>query len=272
MIRRAQPWLGTLVEISVRAEGGLAEQAINAAFMQVALAHRLMSFHDADSDVSRINLAAPDALLSVDEHTWQVLQLAQEIGDASGGIFNIACAPRLVAWGCLPPPAAPLSFDPHLAVLCCEEGGTVRKLAPGWIDLGGIAKGYAVDLAIAALCEAGIGSACVNAGGDLRVLGSEPWPVAVRDPQAPLRTGKLLQVADSALATSAAYFTTRRHEDQQVCALLDGRSGEPLPNCASVTVQAPRCVAADALTKIVFASGNPHHPALRVWDATAFII
>ena len=292
MMRRAQPWLGTLVEISIvgmgeSAGGGgpkgptaaevadthAAQLAISSAFAQIAQVQRLMSFHDAASDVSRFNRADAGALLSVDPHTWAVLQLAQQISDASQGIFNIACAPRLVAWDCLPSPAALRpEYDPAQAVLRCEADGMVRKLAPGWIDLGGIAKGYAVDLAIETLRAAGVARACVNAGGDLRVLGDGAWPVAIRDPRAPFRTARTLQLAEGALATSAAYFSAKRHAGQQVCALVDGRNGAPLPGRSSFTVQAPRCAVADALTKVVVASGDTQHPALQAWDATAFII
>jgi len=285
MIRRAQPWLGTLVEVSIGAMGGAApdpqnpadlqaaNQAINLAFARIGQVHRLMSFHDAASDVSRFNRADAGEMLAVDPHTWAVLELAQQIHDSSEGIFNIACAPRLVAWDCLPSPASvrPV-YEPSAAVLRCEADGMVRKLAAGWIDLGGIAKGFAVDVAVEALRSAGVTGACVNAGGDLRVLGSEPWPVAIRDPLAPFRTAKTVQQGEGAMATSAAYFSAKRHIGQQVCALVDGRNGEPLPGSTSITVQAPRCAVADALTKVVVATADTQHPALEAWNATAFII
>jgi thiamine biosynthesis lipoprotein len=285
MIRRAQPWLGTLVEVSIGAIGGLApdpqtpadlqaaNQAINLAFAQIGQVHRLMSFHDAASDVSRFNRASAGELQPVDPHTWAVLALAQQISASSDGIFNIACAPRLVAWDCLPSPAPTRpAYEPSAAVLSCEADSMVRKLAPGWIDLGGIAKGYAVDLAVEALRAAGVTSACVNAGGDLRVLGDTAWPVAIRDPLAPFRTAKTVHQGEGAMATSGAYFSAKRHKGQQVCALVDGRNGEPLPGSTSITVQAPRCAVADALTKVVVATADTRHPALQAWDATAFII
>ncbi|WP_295998775.1 FAD:protein FMN transferase [Rugamonas sp.] len=311
MMRRAQPWLGTLVEMSVA--DALPERALYAAiagaYAEVALVQRLMSFHDAASDVSRLNRAAPGARLTVHVHTWRVLRLAQQVAAASDGIFNIACAPQLVTWGCLPappmPPMPPLqrlrqtaerrpssaspsvqamqaarpaqspsppAYDPGLALLDLEDGCGVRKLAPGWIDLGGIAKGYAVDLAIAALRDAGVASACVNAGGDLRALGEAAWPVAVRDPRAPRRAGAQLHVRDEAMATSAHYFSARRHAGVDVSALVDGRDGRPVAGQASVSVRAASCAVADALTKVVIASGDPHHRALRAMAASAMIL
>lgn len=274
MMRRAQPWLGTLVDIAAEGEQQAASQAITQAFAEVALVQRLMSFHDAASDVSRLNRAAPGELLQLHPHTWQVLQLAAQMAALSQGLFNIACAPRLVDWLCLPQPddADLPVYQPALAVYRCEQEPMVRKLAPGWVDVGGIAKGYAVDLAVAALQRAGVASGCVNAGGDLRGFGDCDWPVAVRDPLAPGRTAARALVRDEALATSAAYFTARRHGGRQISALVDGSNGEPLVSSISVSVRAPRCAVADALTKVVLASGDVHHPALAASQASAFII
>lgn len=275
MIRRAQPWLGTLVDIRVddATDDGAAHHAAALAFAEVALVQRLMSFHDPDSEVSRLNRAAPGETLAVHPHTWRVLELAQRMADASGGAFNIACAPRLVAWNVLPAPhAGAPAYQPGLPVVRCEAGDSVRKLNPGWIDLGGIAKGYAVDLAIEALRAAGVRSACVNAGGDLRVLGATPCPVSIRSPRDPGRTGAQLILAEEALATSAGYFSSRTHAGRQVCALVDGRDGEPVTAAVSVSVRAPTCAVADALTKIVLASGDSSHPALAAFGASALII
>jgi len=94
MIRRAQPWLGTLVEIS--ASGARAGLAGTRAFAEVARVHKLMSFHDPDSDISRINRAPPGEAVPVDPVTSRVLELAAQVAVLSGGAFDIGCAPRLV--------------------------------------------------------------------------------------------------------------------------------------------------------------------------------
>jgi thiamine biosynthesis lipoprotein len=279
MIRRAQPWLGTVVDIALPAAAPAAGSAdaafaaITDAFAEIALVHRLMSFHDPASDVSRINRAAPGESIPVHAHTLTVLRLAERFWSASHGIFNIACAPRLVAWGKLPAlqDEAP-SYVPGQSVIACTASGLVRKMAPGWIDLGGIAKGYAVDLAIASLRHAGIASACVNAGGDLRVLGGAPFTIAIRSPRDPRHFDRHVDLHDGALATSASYFSNAVIAGQNVSALVDGRNGQALTAALSVTVQAPSCVEADALTKIVLSSSDPQHPALHACGATAFII
>jgi thiamine biosynthesis lipoprotein len=272
MMRRAQPWLGTLVEIAIGSDAD--PQAPAAAFASIALVQRLMSFHAADSDVSRFNRAGAGDELAIDPHTWKVLQLAEQLARVSDGRFNVACAPRLVEWGYLPAPAMPApEFVPGRRIYALEANGSVRKLAAGWIDLGGIAKGYAVDLAIAALESGGVGSACVNAGGDMRVIGPASWPVSVRAPRDPGVAGARLMLHDAALATSANYFSAKRWQgDARVSALVDGRTAQPLAGTRSVTVRAPSCALADALTKVVMATGDPRHPCVAAYGAAALIL
>ncbi|PFH08634.1 thiamine biosynthesis lipoprotein [Collimonas sp. PA-H2] len=273
MRRRAQPWLGTLVEVTLADSLGEAEaaQAFNAAFAAIATVHRLMSFHDAASDVARINRLAPGGAIAVDAHTATVLRMALAMQAASGGLFDIACASRLVAWGLLPA-ASPPAAAHHGARLHLDAQGMVHKPAPLLIDLGGIAKGYAVDLAVEALRALHIASACVNAGGDLRVLGQTPYPVMIRDPRSPTRSGARIDLKDGALATSGSYFSQKMVDGCMRSALVDAGSGNALVDSRSATVQAPDCMTADALTKLVLLSADPQHPLLQQFGATAFII
>jgi thiamine biosynthesis lipoprotein len=211
-------------------------------------------------------------VVEVDPDTWQVLRLAGEVAGMSGGAFDIACAPRLVEWNVLPAPSQ--ARPPARAmgeVIALEQGSRVRKLGPGWIDLGGIAKGYAVDRAVAQLRAAGVRAGCVNAGGDLRVFGDTAFPVAVRAPHAPGLAAANLMLADEALATSGSYFSLRSHEGRQVSALVDARDGSPLVATRSASVRAPECALADALAKVVLATGDASHPALAAFGATAFL-
>lgn len=273
MIRRAQPWLGTLVDIAV--DGTSSQDVVTAAFAEIARLHRLMSFHDGASDVARFNRAAPGDVVRVDAATWDVLRLAGDIADLSGGAFDIACAPWLVDRDILPSPAPDQVRPSALSsagVFALEEHGRVRKCGAGWIDVGGIAKGYIVDAAVAVLEAAGVPGGCVNAGGDLRAFGSMAVPVAVRAPGAPGRAGRHIMLCGAALATSGSYFSARAHRGGVVSALLDARDGQPLVANASASVRAGRCAVADALTKVVLATGDCSHPALAALDAAAFLI
>lgn len=275
MKRRAQPWLGTLVEITIADE--LAEAVLlscfDAAYAEIAAVHRLMSFHDPASDVSRINRAAAGEQVTVDARTCEVIRRALEIGCASGGLFDVSCAPRLVEWGYLPAPAGDRpAHIPGRPVLALEPGRRIRKNRAAWIDLGGIAKGYAVDLAIDALRRSGVHSACVNAGGDLRAFGDLAYPVAIRHPRRPRAAAAQLRLREGALATSGTYFS-HRHVDGLACsALVDGANGRPISGTFSASVFAPSCILADALSKVVMASADARHPALRQYGASALVM
>ena len=102
-LRRARPLLGTFVEISASgAASADMEDAIEAAFGAVARVHRLMSFHDRGSDVSRLNRKAKAGAVAVDPWTFEVLAIAQDLHRRSGGAFDIAVAPVLQGLGLLP--------------------------------------------------------------------------------------------------------------------------------------------------------------------------
>ena len=275
MKHRAQPWLGTLVEITIDDALGEAEllACFNDAFAAIAEVHRLMSFHDPASDVSRINRAAIGESVEIHAHTDEVIRCALSMASASDGLFNISCAPMLVEWAYLPIPAGDTAvYLPCRPTLVREYGHRIRKLSAAWIDLGGIAKGYAVDLAIAALRRSGIQSACVNAGGDLRVFGDVRYPIVIRNPERPTVPGLQIALRGEALASSGIYFSRKRVDGREYSALINGKNGQAITAGLSVSVRAPCCMLADALTKVVMASADPAHPALSQFGATAFII
>ncbi|MEB0136685.1 FAD:protein FMN transferase [Actimicrobium sp. CCC2.4] len=272
---RAQPWLGTLVDIRIGdvLDAGPLNAAFTAAFSRISEVHRLMSFHDAGSDVARLNRAAVGSTVAIDAHTACVIRLALQLHAGSDAIFNISCATRLVHWEYLPSPGRALpAYDANDCGLLLAADGHVHKTRDVLIDLGGIAKGYAVDQAIAVLQQAGVTSACVNAGGDVRVLGATPFAIAIRDPSTVTGSTVTVDLANAALATSATYFSAGEIGGRAVSALVDGRSGEPINSRRSVTVQAADCLHADALTKIVMASGDATHPLLARHRAQAFIL
>jgi thiamine biosynthesis lipoprotein len=219
-IRRCQPLLGTFVEIGARsASPPAAHAAIDAAFAAVARAHRLMSFHDAGSDVARLNRDAAARAVEVDPWTYQVLEAARFFHAATAGAFDVTIAPHLQQWGYLPASSdagdlqATGASQPAIELLA---RGRVRFLQPLRIDLGGIAKGFAVDRAIDALRAADASWGIVNAGGDLRVFGPAPCAIHVRDPRQPGRAVPLLAIENRALATSAIGSTRRRWRGRRV--------------------------------------------------------
>ncbi len=252
--RRARPLLGTLVEIGLTADDAdLGQQAISAAFEQVARIHRLMSFHDPASELSRLNSAMPGEVLHVTPELYAVLSAALRFAHLSGGLFDPTVAPRLCALGYLPRHGfiGDGAGDWRDIELLPENRVCLHR--PVHLDLGGIAKGYAVDRALVCLRERGIEQAVVNAGGDLAVVGEVAVPVHVRHPLDPIRYLHLAELRGGAVATSAGYFSTRRHGDAWVTPLLNPHSQACLGLDVSISVFAADCMTADALTKVVAA-------------------
>jgi thiamine biosynthesis lipoprotein len=274
MMRRAQPWLGTMVDITIgdALDEAHLHAAFDAAFAAVARVHRLMSFHEPSSDVSRVNRAGVGVSVDVDASTAEVIRCALDLARQSGGIFDIACADRLVEWGYLPSPGKLPTHASSIDMIVPGEDGRMAKRREGWIDLGGIAKGYAVDAAVAALQTKGVQSACVNAGGDLRVLGDVPFDISVRNPRDPVAMALSIPIRNGALATSGAYFSRQHIDGELRSALIDGRNAAALTDEFSVSVEAPTCMIADALTKVVAATRDREHPLLARYEARARII
>jgi len=263
--------LGTLVEIA--ATGSSVVAAVEAAFEAVQEVHRLMSFHELGSDVSRINMARVGEEVCISPHTHCVLQFARRLSEASSGVFDVTVGDALVRHGFLP--ALPAEDSQRCEATWRDlellAGNRASWRRAGCIDLGGIAKGYAVDVAIATLRSHGVLSGLVNAGGDLRMFG-EPQPVHVRLPDAPGMLTPLGLFADCALATSASYFSSVDAEDGPLEPLVDRERRIGGARQDSATVVAAECMTADALTKVVRLAPHLAPQVLEGFDARAIII
>jgi FAD:protein FMN transferase len=272
-MRRARPLLGTIVEVAVPGDDDATSGSIDAAFAAIGTIHRLMSFHEAESDVSRINAAAPDQVIDIDRHTYRVLEFALKLSGLSAGVFDIAIAPILVGRGFLPDLATPRQAEAaaNYADLVLMPGNRVRWRRAGGIDLGGIAKGYAVDCAIETLRAHGKTAAVVNAGGDLRCSG-EPQPIHLRHPDDPARLMQLGWLSDGAFATSAGYFSGVGSGDERIDPLVDPRRQSCTLWNGSVSVAAANCMTADALTKIVRLAPEAAPRILEHFKAQAIVV
>ncbi len=244
--RRARPLLGTLVTIQLPVA---ADRAAEQAFAVIAAIERAMSAHRPESDLARLAHAQAARPLILDAHTVAVLRLAQVWTRESGGAFDPQQAGvRLARLGLRPALRADAAGS--LRGLRFLDETTVLPPGPLSLDLGGIAKGYAVDQAVAVLRAAGVPGGVVNAGGDMRAFGPREWAVEVRHPAVPARTQRLLRLREGAVATSVAagnreFVRTRRHPAAW----------------EQATVLARDCATADALTK--WALQDPH-PSLAL--------
>jgi thiamine biosynthesis lipoprotein len=272
-VERAQPLLGTIVRMRVTGlEESRAHAAITDAFGIIADVHGLMSFHEIDSELSRLNRSAWREPVRVHAHTREVLTRALEIAALSEGLFDPTVAPMLVEGGRLPAPDG-AAADPSATWrdIRLHDDGTVTFAKPLWIDLGGIAKGYAVDCALAHINASNPTHACVEAGGDLRLSGEGAEHVYLAAPH-PADSVPALKVENAAVASSGSQVG---HASEGGSTLLsphvDTRSRTFCNTDRFVTVVAPHCIDADALTKVVMAAGAAARPVLECYQAQAFM-
>jgi FAD:protein FMN transferase len=277
-IRRARPLLGTFVEIEATGpDSSRINQAIDDAFEAVAHVHWLMSFHEPESDVSRLNREAMDRPVGVHTWTFCVLEAAVDMHRRSNGIFDISVAPILQDMGLLPSTSKDGQLGneyPGFDAIEPLDGQMIRFRHPGVrIDLGGIAKGFAVDQALEVLRKsAAATSALVNAGGDLAAFGEEARLIHVRHPRDPRRTICAVNVKDEALASSARRFDLFHSAEVESSAIIDPVTGKPANAIDGVTVRAPSCMTADALTKIGMIAGIDAIGLLELYNASALLI
>jgi thiamine biosynthesis lipoprotein len=277
-LRRARPLLGTFVEIDVAdAEQCDAEGAVEAAFAVVAEVHRLMSFHEADSDVSRLNRAASERAVSIHPWTYQVLEMAVDMNHRSAGAFDIGVASTLQQLGQLPgkpgtPPESADGVPAGDAIELLEDHQIRFRHSSVMIDLGGIAKGFAVDRAIGELRNRGVGSAIVNAGGDLAAFGPCARTIHIRDPRSLDKLMCQVEVSNQALASTARRFDPFRSTDPADSAVIEPNTRTPARANHGATVCAPSCMVADALTKVVMISGTQAAASLAHYRASAIFV
>jgi thiamine biosynthesis lipoprotein len=269
---RCKPLLGTFVEISISQDES--QVAMNHAFAAIENVHQLMGFHNPHSELSQINRYAHIQAVEIHPWTAQVIRIAKEVHRESYGLFDCGIGHRLVAAGLLP---RHITFTNH------DLGGIedieflapdlIKSSRPVCLDFGGIAKGFAVDMAVRVLLSEGISSGSVNAGGDLRVFGSTSQPIQIRHPELP---GELIQIGsleNGAMATSSLYFAYR---DEQLSHIINpfaqDLSEVHADFLGSYSVLAKECVYADALTKVLALSNNEHHPCFKHFSAQALRI
>ena len=279
-MKRCRPALGTFVEISlpdVDDADESAGEAVERAFAAIRSVESCMSIHDPDSELTRLNRLAHLAPQRVSPSTVEVLMVARDVHERTGGLFDCAVGARLVEWKLLPDHHGRAVLGPSahatLADLELSSDGRVAYRRPMCLDLGGIAKGYAVDRAIAVLEDADVEAAVVNAGGDLRVLGDRAEAIHLRDPADPRRLVFAGTLADGAMATSAIYWSAHRYADgASRSALVDPHAGVAILDRRSISVLAPTCIVADALTKAVAAAGRRATDFLAHYDAEAVVL
>jgi FAD:protein FMN transferase len=262
--------LGTFVEIDAPGDDGRVKAAVDEAFRVIEEVQRRMSFHDPESDLSRLNREARCRAVRVHPSTWFVLTKAMEIAAASDGAFDPSVVTVL----------DPGSTQSSIGNADIDYGNwsnveflsqyRIRYSRPLRLDLGGIAKGFAVDMAIEALQAFGLNAGLVSAGGDLRAFGAD-YLVHLRHPGGPTGLLPPVLLREEALATSANTFSRSGESPEEIAHLVEPHSKVLWRGNGSVTVRSPSCMVADALTKVVLFGGDGARAVLARYGSTAMI-
>ena len=223
--RRLRIALGTWV--AIEAHGTAVLDAINAASAAISAIDARMHPTRPGSDLARINSTAPGTPIPVHPDTWQLLQRARQIYDLTQGIFD-PCVPTR------PGRLSNIEINPDTPMLLCH--------APVQLDLGGIAKGFAIDQAVETLIQHGCPSGLVNAGGDLRVFGDRTETILLRK-RGIADSYRPVELSNAALAVSDLDATERPPEHQGYYNATTQRR--------YAAVIAKDATTADALTKCV---------------------
>ncbi len=256
-IKRSHPLLGTFVEISIQdydLQEHLLHDLAEIAFGRIARVQSLVSFRDPNSELSRLNACGHLHPLAINIWTREVISEAIRLGKASEGVFDITAVALAAGWGFLPhihqrPAEGERPINYRDIVL--HHDGRVSFRRPLQLDLSSIARGYAVDKAAEILETAGVASATINAGGDIRFIGIRPKTLSLRDAASPSERTLTTPVTAPAVTTSAAYFANHRHHWRKVSHILHPKTRKPMRSNVSVSVFAQSCLRADALAKVV---------------------
>jgi thiamine biosynthesis lipoprotein len=265
--QREEAIMGTRVAVELWSEDrALAERAMDAVIAEMRRTDELMSTYKPESQLSQVNAHAHERPVQVDPDIIEVVERSFEVSRMSGGAFDITYASvgYLYDYRAHQKPtdaqiAAALPGVDYRKVQVDREAHTIRFLREGVrIDLGGIAKGYAVDRAVQHLRELGIRHAMVNAGGDTRLLGDrrgKPWMVGIRDPRSAGRVVMRVPLADEAISTSGDYERYFEEDGVLYHHILVPSTGRSARGVRSATVIGPDATLTDGLSTTLFVLG-----------------
>ena len=259
--------MGTECELAAVAPEPQASLALARAECALRNVESLMSVHIEATELSRFN-AGGKGEYRVSPELMKVLSAAGRFHEQTDGAFDVTCYPLIRLWknckaaGRLPSEAEIAEARKLIGMKYLQIAPDgVTKLADGMmVDLGGIAKGYAIDRAVEAMIEAGATGGLVNVGGDLRCFGSTqqhgPWPVKIRHPFEATRICATLSVTDAAVATSGDYRRFVVIDGQKQSHIMNPQTGNSARELSSVTVITPYAIDADALATSVSVMGT----------------
>ena len=276
-VSREEAIMGTRIAVELWVEDRVKGDALISRVMdEMRRVDELMSTYKPTSQVSRVNAEAASRPVVVEEDLFGLLQTALDFSRLTEGAFDITYASVGYMYDyrrhIKPSDAAIAQALPAVSykhVLLDPKMHSVRFTQPGVrIDLGGIAKGWAVDRGIEILRQAGITRAFVTAGGDTRIIGDrfgKPWMVGIRDPREADKVIARIPLVDAALSTSGDYERFFEENGVRYHHILSPTTGKPASAVRSVTVIGPTATRTDGLSKTLFVLGIKE--GMRVLDS-----
>jgi FAD:protein FMN transferase len=259
--------MGTRVSVELwheREDQG--RQAIQEVFDEFRRLDDKLSPYKEHSELSLVNRMAAEGPLPISEEFFQLLERSREYSELTQGAFDITFASvgHLYDYrtGEKPSPettqaSLPL-IDYHHVILDREQRSVFFQRPGVKIDLGGIAKGYAVDQAIALLQKRGIRHALVTAGGDSRLLGDHqgrPWQIGIQAPRRKNAIATTLNLSDTAVSTSGDYERYFESDGVRYHHIISPKTGRSASEMQSVTIIGPNATRTDALSTSLFVLG-----------------
>ncbi len=268
--------MGTACSLTVvvpQAKKSTGREALTKAEARVRRVEALMSAYREDSEVRRLKSAPAGQRIALSSDTLEVLRAARHFAEVTGGAFDVTAAPLFRLWKRSAERDRPPTNE-ELAAARAASGwerftlladGAVKATASAEVDLGGIAKGYAIDGAIEAMRSAGCAGGLADIGGDIRCFGTKPggrpWRIAVRSPSGRSHAG-VLELKSAAVCTSGDYLRFLEIRGRRYGHIVDPRSGMPVATTPSVTVIAPDATKADSLATAISVLGPKEGLAL----------
>lgn len=273
-MKETRACLGTIVEITVADQDKphkIVKGAMEKAFAEIRRIENTLSKFNPQSDISRINVRAYTQPVEASPETIRLIKKSIVLSQLTDGAFDITILPLMEIWSFSAKDKQPLPETEPLKLALSKVGYQNIKIAnqekavfltqQGMaLDLGGIAKGYAVDRAVAVLKQEGLKNVLVNAGGDIYALGrhsgNKSWRIAVQHPRKQEAILAVLELQDRAIATSGDYQKYVENSATRYSHIINPKTGYPCQDLpASVTVLAEDCCTADALATAIFVLG-----------------
>lgn len=259
--------MGTSISVELWADDDKAARAaIEAVMQEMTRIDRTMSPYIETSELALINREATQHPVKISAEMMHLLKTSIHYSEVSHGAFDITFASVGYLYDYrnhIEPSDAQianhLNAIDYRSMTLDEKASTVQFMKPGMrIDLGGIAKGYAVDQGAEILFARGIKNAIVTAGGDSRILGDRrgrPWIVGIKNPRDENKSAVALPLTDTAISTSGDYERYFMDGERRVHHIINPKTGKSAVGVRSVSVLAPRGIDTDALTKPLFILG-----------------